>query len=782
MSRRSTSGALLLFLGALELVLRWPVLVGATALYERDLFLLYFPLVQSVLRAVSDGALPLRDPTSSFGQSIPGDPESQLLYPPAWLHLFMSPPLAYAWFVSIHSVFGALGVALLCRRLSPASWIGPLAGGVAWLLSGPLQSLATLWHHMSGAAWIPWVLLGVEKVLESKDRRAWVSLGATLGAQMLAGSADMCAMTLLLAGFRILVAGGWRQWKSWFGSGAIATALSAGVWLPALESLVTSGRAALPESTRTYWSLHPLSVLEFFLPLPFSVLPINASWRAALFESREPFIGSMFLGALVLPLFFSALADENLPGRTRFSYGGGAVAGVLVALGKNSMAYTFLVAVIPPLGILRYPSKAMIPVAVLLCVLAGTGVGSLARSRRSQGAAVAGILVLATGALLLLGPLRAPFEATILDVGDVAGMEQVHRNLAPDLLATLVILFLLAALVRWPSNTFVVGLVLLASARQSAHILSALNPTVPSSVLAYKPDHIELMRPRSGGRVMIYDYSLVQGAASKHLGTATLNWSGLDAFGPDVGRILATHAYMTPLIGGLWGFEYAWDADLRLLFHRRLADLTRGIRAVEGTPGYLKLLQLSGVERISALHERGMESFNLLARRKIFHQEPLRIFAVPDPLPRAHLTTGRKRAKGSDLEALLDLGFDPRDTVLVDEGPERPPAPAFIGSAEVVERRADRLTVITTSDKPAFLTILEGALPGWRVSIDGKKGRVERANAIFVGTEVPAGTHRIVFRFLPMSVVLGVTLSALTSLALFFSALRAGTGDSTRAR
>jgi len=148
----SATGALLLFLGALELVLRWPVLVGATALYERDLLLLYFPLVQSVLRAVSDGALPLRDPTSGFGQSIPGDPESQLLYPPAWLHLFLSPPLAYGWFVSIHSVFGALGVALLCRRLSPASWAGPLAGGVAWLLSGPLQSLATLWHHMSGAS------------------------------------------------------------------------------------------------------------------------------------------------------------------------------------------------------------------------------------------------------------------------------------------------------------------------------------------------------------------------------------------------------------------------------------------------------------------------------------------------------------------------------------------------------------------------------------------------------------------------------------------------------
>lgn len=767
MSSRAATGFLLLFLGGLELVLRWPVLSGSVALYQRDLVLLYFPLVQSVLRQLSDGALPFRDPTSAFGQSIPGDPESQLLYPPAWLHLFLSPPLAYAWFVSIHSVFGAVGVALLCRRLSsPAPFVGPLAGGAAWLLSGPLQSLATLWHHMSGASWIPWVLLGVERALELKNRKAAILLGATLGAQMIAGSADMCAMTVLLAAVRVVVAGGWREWRSWLGSGAIGVALSAGVWLPALESLVTSGRAALPESTRTYWSLHPLSTLEFFLPLPFSILPINAAWKAALYESREPFLGSMFLGALVLPLALAALADSTLPLRTRLSYAGGAIAGFLVALGKNSMAYTFFVTVIPPLGILRYPSKAMIPVAVLLSVLAGTGVASIQRSGRSRRAAAGGILILAASALLLLGPVRAPFEAAIFDMRDAFGMEQIRRNLSPDLLVTLILLGLLAAFIRWPKRTFLVGLLLLGSARQSSHILSTLNPTVETAALEYKPDHIELMRPRSGGRVMVYDYTLVQGAAMKHLGTKTLNWSGLEAFGPDAGSILATHAYLAPLTGGQWGFEYAWDEDLRLLLNRRLAGLTKGLRVVEGTPGYLKLLQISGVERIAALHEVGMEGFKLLERRKIFHTEPLRIFAVPDPLPRAHFTTGRKRVTGSDLKALLATDFDPRKTVLVDEGPERAPDPAFAGSAEVVLRKADRLTVLTSSNRPGFVSILEGALPGWRVSIDGNKGTVERANAVFIGTEVPPGTHRVEFRFLPASAVSGVAVTFLTALFL----------------
>ena len=62
-------------------------------------------------------------------------------------------------------------------------------------------------------------------------------------------------------------------------------------------------------------------------------------------------------------------------------------------------------------------------------------------------------------------------------------------------------------------------------------------------------------------------------------------------------------------------------------------------------------------------------------------------------------------------------------------------------------------------------------MPGWRVYVDGRVASLERANAIFVGTEVPAGNHRVEFRFLPTFAVIGVSLSALTALFLFFSLL-----------
>jgi hypothetical protein len=69
-------------------------------------------------------------------------------------------------------------------------------------LAGPFLSLVDLWHHFASAAWIPAVFLAVERSIETRRPRDAVLLGLAIGLQVLAGSADVCAMTLLaLAGW-----------------------------------------------------------------------------------------------------------------------------------------------------------------------------------------------------------------------------------------------------------------------------------------------------------------------------------------------------------------------------------------------------------------------------------------------------------------------------------------------------------------------------------------------------------------------------------------------------
>lgn len=764
---------ILLLLSLVEVTFRAPVLMGTAALYQRDLLLLYFPQIQTVLRELAQGALPLRDPTSAFGQPLLADPGSHILYPPAWIHLFLSPPLAYGWFVSMHSVFGALGVALLVRHLSGGSFSAALFGGCAWLASGPLQSLANVWHHMAGAAWIPWVFLGVERVLAGSPGRVGLMLGAAVGAQILAGSGDMCAMTLLLAALRIVMAGEWRRWRTWVSSGAFAVVLGAGVWLPAVELILESTRSTLPVSTRTYWSLNPLSIFEFFLPLPFAAYRLAPGWGQAMFEGREPFLASMFMGAAALPLGLAALADSSLRRATRLFLSLGAVGAILVAFGKNGPVYFWLMSAIPPLTALRYPVKAMIPATVLICVLAGLGVASARRSARSRSVALLALLALTVLALLFMGPLLAPVGRALLDQTSAEGLAPYLRDVPGDLLVAMGILVLLYGYLRTTGRRLTqifLALLAIGHLSQSKDLLGNMNALVPYGSLAYKPDHLKSVMPVEGGRVYAYDYSLYAGKAEKYLGVAP---GPSEKLGRELGfgtaEVVVTRDRLIPLVGAYWGVNYAWDSDLKMLFDRRLAKLTGGIRELEGTPGLLRLLQISGVERVVAMHEAGFEALNILAVKNDSYPRPLRIFGVPQPLPRASLVSGRVLGTGNDLADLLHPAFDPRASVLVDRGPSRPAAKGFEGRATIVEARSDRIVVETQGNAPAFLGLIEGSMPGWRAWVDGRSAPVERANAVFIGVEVEGGSHRVVFRFLPATAVVGVTLTTLCALFLVYS-------------
>ena len=78
--------------------------------------------------------------------------------------------------------------------------------------------------------------------------------------------------------------------------------------MAALEIVGRAARAGLPAGERSYWSMHPLVALETVLPGLFTALPLNDAWRAALFESREPLIGSLYLGVGTLALVAAAAA------------------------------------------------------------------------------------------------------------------------------------------------------------------------------------------------------------------------------------------------------------------------------------------------------------------------------------------------------------------------------------------------------------------------------------------------------------------------------------------
>ncbi|HJU31815.1 MAG TPA: hypothetical protein VJ740_10175 [Hyphomicrobiaceae bacterium] len=81
------------------------------------------------------------------------------------------------------------------------------------------------------------------------------------------------------------------------------------------------------------------------------------------------------------------------------------------------------------------------------------------------------------------------------------------------------------------------------------------------------------------------------------------------------------------------------------------------------------------------------------------------------------------------------------------------PSPAMTddGRASIVSWRPDRMEVEVDNKQPGILVVHEAYYPGWVAEVDGVPARILPTNVLFRGVEVPAGHHRVVFRFEPFS-------------------------------
>lgn len=81
---------------------------------------------------------------------------------------------------------------------------------------------------------------------------------------------------------------------------------------------------------------------------------------------------------------------------------------------------------------------------------------------------------------------------------------------------------------------------------------------------------------------------------------------------------------------------------------------------------------------------------------------------------------------------------------------------------------------------PGLVVLADVFYPGWELEVDGKPQPIIRANRLMRGALVPAGTHRLVYRYRPRSLVVGAWMSLAGSIGL---ALVGGwAGLSSRAR
>jgi membrane protein YfhO len=756
-------------------------LLGGEVFFYRDIHLQWVGQAEAFVRSVAEGSWPLWNRRWSFGQPLLANPNNQLVYPLTWLNLLMPPWHYYSLFVVVHFLVAGLGFFLAARRVG-ASGRAALLGAACWVASGPFVSLVNLWNHLSGAAWIPWALWAADAALVSPSALRILSWGAVVAAPVLCGSPESAVMggaaTLLVLVRRAGEVPVRRMAVSAALALAFGVAVSAAQWVPSVELASRSMRSQFAWQA-AFWSIPPAGLFQFVLPAWLDPLPLQDDVRAALFDRREPFLHSVYLGAATV-LFVAAAGYART--RVVAATAGLAVASLIVALGRHAAPYRWVTELVPGAQSIRFPAKGLILFAFAWALLVAFGFDALRERKPSRIRVPELLLTLCAAALAgaaALVWLGADIWGTLLvdpsytRRGVVASLTPLILPLSRAAVLAIILLFLaLRGAPASPARLALMGLVAVADLLAAHH---GRTPTTPAELYSLRPPGLRYLAGAAGRRVYSYDY-FNRPSALAHLGHRgyllkmiredwQVPWA--DAF--------TLRMSLYPSVLGYWGIEGAYQVDSLGLYSPEMNWLTHYIRVQEDRPVHLRLLQMGAVHRVVSLHPQpDLQEVAVLDTAML---EPVRIYAVPDPVARAYAVDGVRVADGDKAVRMTgDPAFDLHREVILPAGPGRPSDPAFHSDVRITALRPDRTVVEATVSAPGHLVLVDTFDPGWRATVDGEPAALLRANVAFQAVPLPAGTHRVELVYRPRSVIWGGVITTLAVVLALALVLRAAAG------
>jgi Bacterial membrane protein YfhO len=736
--------------------------------YYRDIANYWYPQAEAFVRAVAEGSWPLWSPCFSFGQPMLADPSYQVAYPFRWLSLVLLPSTYFKLFVPFHCWLAGAGLYLFARA-SGLTRLPAFVGAAVWSLSGPFLSAASLYHIYTGAAWIGWALLAVARTLEARTVATALGLGAVLALQVAAGSGEILLMTAALGfGYAAFHAARERTAREAFSLGTLAAAaaygalLSAVQWLPTLAYVGASPRVGFEPSQNLYWSLHPASLVDLVVPRLVTDLPWGGVTRTMLFEGREPLLGTLYLGLPTAGLVALALLN---PRRPLVVWSGlFFLLLVLAALGKNTL-FAFWLLETRLIALFRFPVKALVAAGLPWALLAAVGLETWlqpwdGRGRR-RGLAVAALMgALAAGAWALDVRLKQGALAGFLDdarYSDAVSAAGRRLEVAGALAAGTGLLFFLRSRRAAPTAWQTAALVLITVSDLAAAARGA-NDLAPAEMLSVRPRMLDVIGPP-------LDHTRVHGVLDPPGSRIRERIRVPPGWKPKWSVALGTQEMAWGSLACRWGLDGSFDGDPSGLTPEPIPQLSSLAHYPPDPERGGRLLALGAVDYAIGLSPLRVAGVEPVASLPSVYVDPIRLYRVEHPLPRAYVVAGARLAPLPDaLLVLLTPDFDLRTEVVLDAGGPAVSPEDFRGEARIVSRTSTRVVLEVEASHDAYAVLVESYVPGWRATVDGSPAPVRRANAAFRAVGVPAGRHRVEMWYLPPAVLWGAGSSALAAL------------------
>jgi len=322
---------------------------------------------------LEDGVLPLWRPSIMSGTPFAANPLSKVWYPFQWLVLLLPPGWHLNMLIWLHLVLAGVGARAWARATGLPDGPAMLAG--AGYAFAPRVIAAAGAGHVDlvyAAAWIPWLLWAVERVLNGpSERRATLWLGMFTALCLLADvrlSAYGLALAAVYALWRWPAARRRKQAALYLlAAGLLAAGLSAMQWVPLLLWRADLSRAGLTPHDAALFSL-------------------RAEDWFGLFFGDHGGLGEMlvYVGISTLAL---ALAAVLLRPRPLLFWLAVVLFAGAHAMGENFVLWRALVEIIPPLRWWRVPPRSWFLAALIVPYLAAWGAHLLATNPPDRRAA-----------------------------------------------------------------------------------------------------------------------------------------------------------------------------------------------------------------------------------------------------------------------------------------------------------------------------------------------------------------------------------------------------------
>ncbi len=265
-----------LFLAILPIVYFFPAVKGDVVLLMGDSWA-YSVLMRMLLgQMIAEGILPLWNPYTFAGTPFLATLQPGAFYPPNWLFAVL-PPGAAMNLVVITTYHIALAGTYRFARAAGLDRLASLVAAVTFSFGGFFITHLEFTNYIAPAAWLPWILLALERLNQRASWR-WVALGAAFVAlQCFAGLPQATWQILIVAApyglfalFRRKERG--RRWRFLFHAIAMAVCgflLSAIQLFPAMELQQQGERARIDYEAFSLFSMPVRRIVTLIFPFFF---------------------------------------------------------------------------------------------------------------------------------------------------------------------------------------------------------------------------------------------------------------------------------------------------------------------------------------------------------------------------------------------------------------------------------------------------------------------------------------------------------------------------------